>query len=281
MNAFERVAFGWQCLFESLRACRSGAVWGAWAVLFGLHALAVAACAWAAHPLLSWFMAPLLRALEGDAALRYPGLYHRLPALARDAGLVLGALALPVVAGAWTRLFERRFRGAPAAAGPAWSEALARSGSLLVAALPVTLAALGLHAALQALPGVRLSSLARALAPPAADAALLAVRIACAFAPALVVLARRPGAVALLRLPRTWGAGLVPVAVAMLLLVPVGLAGSTFVSAASTTLARRAPEWLAVASLARAGIGELLAMLATGAATLAWLGGAGEAEENA
>lgn len=281
MNALEQVAFGWQCLLESLRACRSAAIWGAWAVLFGLHALAILACVWAAHPLLSWFMAPLLRTLGSDEWLRYPGLFVRLPVLARDAGLVIGALALPVLSGVWTRLFERRFRLAPAAAGQAWAEALALAAALLVAALPVTLAAFGLQAMLHNLHLVRMSSLARALAPPAADAALLFVRVGCAYAAALVVLGRRSGPGALAALPATWGPGFLPAAVAVLLLVPAGLAGSALVTASAGFVQHGAPEWVAVALLARAAIGALLAMVATGAVTLAWLGSVGDAESGA
>lgn len=274
MNLLERILFGWQCLLEAVRACRAAAVWGPWAVLFGLHATAVAACAWAAHPLLSWLLAPPLRALEGDAVLRYPELYRRLPLLARDAGLVLGALALPVVAGVWTRLFERRFRRSPGGTGAAWAEALSRSGALLVAALPVTLAALGLHAMLQNLSLVRLSGLARSVAPPAADAALLFVRITCAYAAALVVLGRRPGLRALVELPSTWREGFVPAAVALLLLAPVGVGASALVSATAGFIERGAPEWVVAGILVRSATGALLAMVATGAVTLAWLGGA-------
>ncbi len=277
MTPSEQVAFGWQCLLEAFRALRTPALWGAWAALFGLHALAVGAFAWGAHPALSWFMAPLLHGLEGDAALRYPQLFHRLPSLARDAGLLLGAVALPVVAGVWTRLYERRFRLARAHAGHAWAEALGRSGSLILAMLPVALFALGLQAALHNLDLVRVSRLTRALAPAAADAALLFVRITCAYAAALVVLGRRSGPAALRDLPATWRHGFVPAAVAMLLLVPVALAGSALVGA-SGSLAARVPEWTAAAILVRSGLGALLAMLVAGAVTLAWIEGAGDPE---
>lgn len=276
MSALERILFGWQCLLESVRACRSAAVWGPWLVLFSLHALAVAALAWAAHPAISWFMAPGLRAVEGDAALRYPGLFLRLPLLARDAGLVIGALALPVLAGVWTRLFERRFRQAPAAPGGAWAEGFSRSGALVVAALPVTVAAFGLHEMLHNLHLVRLSSVARSLAPPAADAALLFVRITCAYAAALVVLGRRSGPGALAAIPGTWSTGFVPAAVALLSLSPFGVLATAFVSASEGLVHHGVPEWAVAGILARAAIGALLAMIATGAVTLAWQGGATE-----
>lgn len=281
MSALEQVAFGWQCLLASLRACRSAAVWGPWAVLFGLHAAAIVAAWWAAHPAFSWFAAPILRALEGDAALRYPELFRRLPVLARDAGLVLGALALPVLAGVSTRLFERRFRHAPADPATAWAEGPARAGALLVAALPVSVAAAGLLAALQSLESVRLSGAARALAPGAADAVLLLVRVACAYAAALVVLGGCSGPRALAALPGTWARGFLPAAVAMLLLAPAGVLASALVTAAEGMVERGDPEWVAAAVLGRAAVGAALAMLASGAVTLAWVGSVGENREGA
>lgn len=272
MIPLEQVTFGWQCLLGSLRALRSRAIWGPWAVLFALHALGVLAFWWGAHPLLSWFVAPVLRALEGDAALRYPELFRRLPNLARDAGLVTGALALPVLAGISTRLFERRFRGAEAAPGAAWAEGLSRAGALILAALPVTLVALGLQAMLHSLPLVRLSGSARALALPAADAALLFVRLACAYSAALVVLGRRSGPRALLEIPSTWTTGFLPATVAVLLLVPAAVLASVLVSASTAMAAGGFPEAIAAAVLARAAIGSALAMIASGAITLAWMG---------
>lgn len=275
MNPLEQVAFGWQCLLGSLRACRSPAIWGPWSALFGLQALGVVACWWGAHPALSWAIAPLLRALEGDAALRYPELFRRLPDLARDAGLVTGALAMPVLAGVSTRLFERSFRAGTVgenATRAAWAEGLSRWGALLLVALPVTLVALGLQGALRALDAVRLSSIARSLAFPAADAVLLAVRVACAYAAALVMLGGLGGVRALVRIPSTWSSGLVPAAVALGLLAPAGILAAAVVTASPAFIDRGAPEWVVVAVLLRAAVGAALGMLATGAATLAWLG---------
>ena len=279
MNPLEQIAFGWQCLLGSLRACRSPAIWGPWAVLFGLQALGVLACWWGAHPALSWAIAPLLRVIEGDAALRYPELFRRLPDLARDAGLVTGALAMPVLAGVSARLFERRFRAGLAAGSAtraAWAEGFSRWSALLIVALPVTLAGVGLQGALRAIDAVRLSSLARTLAFPAADAVLLAVRIACAYAAALVVLGGLGGVRALIRIPSTWSSGLVPAAVALGLLAPAGILAAGVVTASPALIERGAPEWVVAAVLLRAAVGAALGMLASGAATLAWLGSVAE-----
>jgi hypothetical protein len=272
VNGPEQVVFGWQCLLGALRVCRSPSIWGPWVALFGVQAIVVLAFWWGAHPLLSWCVAPVMRAIEGDASLRYPELFRHLPSLSRDAGLVSGALVLPVLAGVSTRLFERRFREVPPSPGAAWGEGVARAGSLLIAALPVTLAAIGLHLAVGALPNVRLSNLSRALAPAAADGLVLLVRIACAFSAALVVLGGRSGPRALAGIPSTWKAGLVPAAAAILLLVPVGLSASALVKASLAMVQRGEPEWVVGAVLARAAAGALLGMLASGAVTLAWLG---------
>lgn len=278
MNALEQVAFGWQCLLGSLRACRSPDVWGPWAALFALQAAGVLLCAWGAHPALSWFAAPLVRALEGDGALRYPELFRRLPALARDAGLASGALALPVLAGVSARLFERRFRGLPGRPGAAWREGLARSWALLVVALPVSLVAIGLQAALQSLHLVRLSGVLREAAPALGDAGLLFVRVTFAYGAALVMLGARSGPRALLEIPSTWGRGFVPAAVAVLLLVPAGLLASALVPGALAFVDRGAPEAVLAAVLARAAAGAVLGMVASGAVTLAWLGAVAGAE---
>ena len=132
MTPLEQAAFGWQCLLGALSAARRPVLWAPWAALLGVQLIVLVACAWSAHPALSWIMAPLLRWLEDDAALRYPELFRRLPGLARDAGLVLGALVTPVVAGVSVRMFERHYRGRPAAAGTAGAEGVSRAGALWI-----------------------------------------------------------------------------------------------------------------------------------------------------
>jgi hypothetical protein len=272
MSTLEQVAFGWQCLLATLRACRSRAVWGPWALLFSLQAAGLAALAGCAHPAFSWFMAPLLRAVEGDAALRYPEIFRRLPALARDTGLVLAAFVTPVVAGISARLFERRFRRSSGPAAGAWAEGAARAGALLLAGLPVTLAAVGLVAMLHNLPLVRLSSAARALAPAGAGIALAFVRTAFAYVPALVVLGRRPARDALAAVSATWVPGFVPAGTVLLLLAPLTLAAGALASASVSLVDRGAPEWIAAVVLVRAAVDAFILMAASGAVTLAWLG---------
>jgi hypothetical protein len=272
MSVLEQVAFGWQCLLAALRACGSRAVWGPWAALFVLQALGLLVLAWCAHPALSWAMAPLLRAIEGDAVLRYPELYRRLPALARDTGLVLAAFVTPVAAGISAALFERHFRREPGPALVAWADGGSRAGALLLAGLPVTLAMLGLYGMLHALPHVRLSSAARAAAPLAAGAALAFVRTVFAYAPALVVLGRRSAPAALATVPATWAPGFVPAGTALLLLAPLTVAATIAAAASASLVERGAPEWGAAVVLARAAVDTFVSMVASGAVTLAWLG---------
>jgi hypothetical protein len=279
MTPLEQAAFGWQCLLGALPAARRPAVWAPWAALFAAQALVLVACAWGAHPALSWFMAPLLRWVEGDAALRYPELFRRLPVLARDAGLVLGALAAPVVAGVSARLFEREFRGRPGPARAAWAEGASRAGALLVGALPVTLAALGLHAMLGNLGGVRLSGVARLAAPAATGAALLFVRVIFAYVPALVMLERRSGPAALAAVRSTLAPGLLAAAVPLVLLAPLAAAGTALSSASLALVDRGVPEAVMAFVLARALAESLAGLLASGAVTLAWLGAVAEPGE--
>ena len=279
MSALERLAFGWQCLLGALRACGRRALWGPWAALFALQGFAVIAFVDASHPALSAFMAPLLRRLAGDSALRYPELFRRLPVLVHQADLVFRALAMPVAAGIATRLFERHFRDAPLRPAAAWGEGAARTLSLVVAALPVTLVAFGLNAMLSHLSLVRLSSFSRSLAPHAAGGALLFVRAAAAYATALVVLDRRSGPRAIAALPGTWAEGFVPAAVPLLLLAPATALAWALTNAAIVAVDRAAPEWVVLAVIGRSAVETFAMMLVTGAATMAWMGLFADREE--
>lgn len=280
MSPIEQAALGWQCLLGAISAARRPAVWAPWAVLLALHALFLLACAWASHPALSWLMAPLLRALQDDRALRYPELFRRLPVLSREGGLALSALATPVIAGVSVRLFELVFRGERPEARAAWSEGFARAGALFVVAAPLVIAACGLHTMLISLADVRLSGLTRLAAPYVAGGALLFVRAALAYAPALVVLGRRSGPGALAAVPGTWRGGFVAAAVPFVLLSPLLAAGTVLVGFAPRLVQLGVPEAVLLAVLARAGAEALAGMLASGAVTLVWLGGVGEEEGN-
>ena len=150
---------------------------------------------------------------------------------------------------------------------------LALAPVFVVAALPAWLAEAGVRAALAALPGVRLSGASRALAPTALGA--LAVMVRAAFLCAVVhaaVLRRGPWA-ALASVPGAFRDGFVP---ALLLLVVLGLPLAAFdaISAVGPlgTFAGRVPEAaLAFAGL-RAAAEALAGVVASGTATLVWLG---------
>lgn len=272
MNGLEQIAFGWQCLLGALAAGRRREVWAPWLVLFALQASALVLVAFAAHPAVSWFAAPLLVRAEGEDVLRYPELFRRLPAVVRDVGLLAGLVVTPLVAGAGTRLFERAFRGAAPAPAAAFREAAGRAAALLLAGLPVALLALAVRATLDQLGLVRLSGLSRAAAPYAASVAMLFARAALAYTPALVVCGRRSGPAALAAVFSTWSRGFVPVLVVLLALAPFGAAAVAGSAAAVRVVDRGLPEWVTLAMLARVAVETLVAMLACGAATLAYLG---------
>ena len=139
MNGFEQLALGWQCLWHTRREILRLELWGPWLALLSAQAVVIALLAFAAHPLVSWFMVPLLRATTAEDIVRYPELLRRLPALAAEAAVVLGLLLGSLTVGVATRQFADCFRGAPVRAALAWSEALRRWPALLVSALPVAL----------------------------------------------------------------------------------------------------------------------------------------------
>jgi len=99
VNLYEQVALVGLSFGHALRASRRPATWLPWLLVPGTSLLALLALAWCAHPLLSPVMAPLLRASVGEEALRYPGLYVRLPEIVVAIRFVLDGLVLPVAFG--------------------------------------------------------------------------------------------------------------------------------------------------------------------------------------
>jgi hypothetical protein len=217
MNLLEQLALGWHCPLRALRECFRAALWRPWWPLLAGYVVLLLAIAFAAHPLLSAFMAPAIRMAAGDDALRYPELFRRLPGLWRWAQLAFDALVTPFAAGYSALLWSERFHGVPLHPAHARAEMLHRAPKLLLAMLPVTLATVLGNAALDSLASVRMSGLSRALAPQAIGALLFFVRAACFYAVPMVMLDCRGSRRALLVLPGTLGsvragAGRLPVA---------------------------------------------------------------------
>ncbi|MCC6650596.1 MAG: hypothetical protein IT348_05560 [Candidatus Eisenbacteria bacterium] len=270
MNLLEQLALGWHCPLRALRECFRSALWRPWWPLLAGYVVALLALAFAAHPLLSPVMAPVVRLAAGDDALRYPELFRRLPGLWKWAQLALDALVTPFAAGYSALLWSERFHGVPLHPAHARAEMLHRAPKLLLAMLPVTLATVLGNAALDSLASVRMSGLSRALAPQAIGALLFFVRAACFYAVPMVMLDRRGPLRALLVLPGTLGKGLLPAVVACLLFALVQ-APFAVLLAQPGALAARLPEAVLGVALVSAFVSVALAGLASGAGTLLYL----------
>ena len=107
MSALEQLALAGQALWLTLREIRAGRLWVPWLALGALLLAALMALVGFAHPLLSWAVAPLVRAIGGEPALHYPDFYRTLPFLYSRVDLVLGTLAGAVATGWSTRALAR------------------------------------------------------------------------------------------------------------------------------------------------------------------------------
>ncbi|MBI1799886.1 MAG: hypothetical protein HYR73_09420 [Candidatus Eisenbacteria bacterium] len=136
MNAFEQVAVAWQALLRSAAKLRRAGMWIP-LLVFGATQFLVLASLWSfAHPLVSWFMVPLLHRIGGDGLLRYPNVFRVMPALFGQADLALGATVGAISVGALTIRFAAGARGTPIGAGSALGLAARRALPLVLANLP-------------------------------------------------------------------------------------------------------------------------------------------------
>ncbi len=272
MSLLEQVALAGLSFGHALRASRRLAMWLPWLLVPGTSLLALAALAWCAHPLLSSFMAPLLRASAGEEALRYPGLYRLLPQIVAGVRFVLDALVVPVAFGGSALAFAAFYRGQEPDTGALLRETLRRAPVFVLAALPVWLAEAGLRAGVAALPGMRLAGLARVLAPHVADAALVLVRATFLYAVVHAALVRRGPAAAVASVPGSLRDGFVP---ALLIMAVLGVPLAALDAVATgpfAAFAGRVPESALLLAGLRAALAALAGVLASGTATLVWLG---------
>lgn len=272
MSPLEQVALAGLSFVRAVREARRLAPWVPWLLVPGAGLLALAALTWGAHPLLSWFMAPLLRASAGEEALRYPGLYRRLPRIAADLRFLLDAVVVPVACGGSALAFATLYRGGVPRAGGVLRETLRLAPVFALAALPVWLAEAGLRAGLAALPGIRLASLTRALAPQAADVMLLLVRAGFFYVVVHAALERRGPFAALASVPGSLRDGFLP---ALLTLVVLGLPLAAVDAVAAgpfAAFASRVPESALALAALRFALAAVAGVLATGTATLVWMG---------
>lgn len=280
MNAFEQLALGWQCLWHTRRELLRLELWGPWGVLLLAQAAGIGLLAFAAHPLVSWFMVPVLRATTAEDIVRYPELLRRLPGLAAQFGVVCGLLLGSLTAGAATRQFADHFRGARVRPDVAWSEALPRWPALLLAALPVALVGLLVQRLPDLLLGVRMSSLSRSLLPEVFNLLGLLLTSLLLYTTALVMIERRSGLAALRQVPATWKRGLIPAFVVVLVVSLVRLPLDRLTLASRVIVDRGIPELAVVLALAQATVAAFAGFLMTGAATLLYLTVVADREED-
>ncbi len=271
MNLFEQVALGWQCLWQIRREALRAQLWGPWCVLLLAQVLVVVALAGAAHPLVSFGMAPLLRWATHEDVVRYPELFRRLPALASHGAAALGWVLGSLVAGVATRQFAERFRGSRVPAAKAWGEVLPRWPALLLAALPVALVGWGVQVLPAAMAGVRMSSITRNLLPVLLAGVGLVVTAMLLYTTALVVIERRNAFAALREVPRTWAIGFLPGLVVVVLASLMRLPLDRLALATGMIVDKGVPELAAVLALGQAVLGAFTGFLQTGAGTLVYL----------
>jgi hypothetical protein len=271
VNLLEQVAFAGASFGHALRASRRTAAWLPWLLVPGASLLALVALAWCAHPLLSPVMAPLLRASVGEEALRYPGLYRSLPKVLGGIRFVLDGLLLPVAFGGSALAFAALYRGREPGAGEVLRETLRLAPVFVLAALPAWLAEAVLRAAVAALPGIRLASVTRALAPHAAVAALVMVRATFFYVVVHAALARRGPVAAVASVPGSFRDGFVP-ALLTLIVLGVPLAALDAVAAGPfAAFVSRVPESAMLLAMLRDVVAGLAGVLAAGTATLVWI----------
>lgn len=250
MNPFERVALGAEAMRRTLGELRRPPRGGSWALLALVLALAVTALAYAAHPWVSWLLAPLLEPSGIRGVLRYPGHFESLPVLTRRAMGVATVTVVPLLSA--LTMIEARARWTGTASRSNASP-LARLPLYLLAPLPVTLLVGGMHAALPLLAEVRLSSVTRAAVPHAVSFLSLVLVASWAWMLPRVALARRPLLAAWREWPRHVARGLVPSfvlhATVLLALMPLDL----LLDSSADWIRRGRPEMVILWALVRVG----------------------------
>ncbi len=281
MNALEQLALGLHCLGRALREATRPTAWWTVALPALAQLLAVGAMAAGTHPALSWFMAPLLTFLAGDAALRYPQLFHRLPELAASAAFLISVLLGPLAAGAATLWCDEAFHGVRPRPGHSLRAALRRGPALVLVALPAAAAQWALAALPEALAGVRLSGVTRAAVPALAGTVLLGVRAAFAWVTAEMLLGQCGPLRALGAVPHAFTRGFfAALAILAVLALPLAPFATLEGLAAGGTWGGR-PELVLVLVAVHAVVQAGVTLVGAGALALAWRGAVVPAEDGA
>jgi len=272
VSPLEQVALAWQGLVRTARLLSRPGLWVPWAPLAAAQGLVVLALWGFAHPLVSWFMAPLLRGVAGEQALHYPAALRAMPALYAQADRAIAAVLAPVVVGAATALFADAFRDRPPRPAAACRLATRRAGTLVLAQLPFHLSAGALAWAGEWLAGgPHAAALARRAAGPAVLGGTLVIQSLFLYVAALVVIEGLGLRAAFAALPRTWERGFWAAVTlgAGLLLPPLALQQ---VAARSIRAAEGGiPELTAWLVVAQGVTGLLGTFVLSGGATLVYL----------
>jgi len=279
MSLFEQIALGFQALRFTALALFRPRLWTPWLML-GAIQLSVVLALWRfAHPVLSWFMAPLLSQMAGEGALHYPRVFELMPTLYDRADVLIGILFGSVAIGMATPLFAAQFHGEAPAVGHALSEGARRAVALILVQLPLNLAVAGLSIGVTAWLEHRGRGITTHVLGLAVTGASLAVQALFFYAAARVMLKGEGPLAAWRGLARSARQGFLPAFVAgtatVILLLPVHwLAGQVL-----TVVERGRPELAGWLTLMEAAGGLLNSFLLTGSATLIFLSALDSREE--
>lgn len=268
MSPLEQLAIGWIALARTARESRTWAVWVPVIAAFAAQVTLVSALVFAAHPLLSWGMAPVVRALSSDDALRYPELYRWLPTLVSRVSLWFLPVLGPLLAGWVTVLFAQAFRGERPQPLPAFGQTWSRAGTLVLASLPFHLVLLAVALGESHLTDGRISQVTRLIAPRVAFGVCVFVQAVLLLVAPLVLLERRSLRETITGLPGAarvaFLGALMIAAITSALRLPFDAWAGKSVSMVASGL----PEKVAVVVLLRAFAHALAMVLAAGAAAL-------------
>jgi hypothetical protein len=272
VNVLEQLAIGWQSLWRTVREMGRPALWAPWLVLAAAQ-LAVVALLWGfAHPLVSWFMAPLVRRFAGEGALHYPDVFRAMPLLASHVDVLFGALLGAILTGAATVLFAQRFRGHPLRPGEALGLAVRRSWTLVLAQLPFNVLIFALSYGLEWLVESRSSSgVTRRIVYLAVLGGSVALQALFFYVAALVMLEGRGVVQAWAALPRTWSRGFAAALMLGALMILPLFPTSQLLQRSDGIVERGTPELVGVLLLLQLLLGLGVWFVLSGTATLVYL----------
>jgi len=270
VSLLEQLTLAGQALRHTLPQLVRGSLW-VWVLPLAAVQLTVIALLWnAAHPAVSWFMAPLLARLGADDLLHYPRMFERMPGMVGRADVVIGAVLGSVGIGAAIPAFAARFRGEKVEAWRSLAEAFRRAPALVIALLPFNALLVLVTGPLSAWLAGRGGPVGR-LTPLAVAAVSFAAQAAWFYAAPRVMLERQSALAALRGLPSTWRPGFLPAlvvsVVTVILLLPLQAPGVT----GSLLVERGTPELAGALTLLGRLAGWINSFVLTGAATLLYL----------